>query len=80
MHLQTIAIEIEAIGKLTERERKIMQMLAEGMLNNQIADILHISPHTVKNHKENIKTKLKIADCNSLLKVAIKYNEHWGVS
>jgi DNA-binding NarL/FixJ family response regulator len=79
MILETIAIEIEAIKNLTDREHQIMHLLAEGMLNHQIGQALSISTHTVKNHKKNIKTKLKIADCNSLLKVAIKYSEYWQV-
>ncbi len=77
MTFQNIVIEETAITNLTDRELQIMRLLAEGMLNNQIGEVLNISPHTVKNHKENIKAKLKIADCNSLLKVAIKYSEYW---
>ncbi len=77
MTLETTVIEVTTIENLTDRELQIMRLLAEGMLNHQIGQALSISTHTVKNHKENIKAKLKIADCNSLLRVAIKYSEYW---
>jgi DNA-binding CsgD family transcriptional regulator len=65
------------VDLLTERERQIMRSLAGGLNNASIAETLFCSPHTVKNHKENIKSKLELTSCQHLLQVAIKYSEYW---
>lgn len=43
---------------LTAREREVLQLMAEGLPNRQIAARLHISPHTVKFHVASILAKL----------------------
>jgi len=45
-------------AKLTDRERQIMQLVAKGASNRAIAERLHISLHTVRNHVQRIITKL----------------------
>jgi DNA-binding NarL/FixJ family response regulator len=45
---------------LSERELEILQLIAEGWSNRQIADHLYLSPHTVKNHVHNILKKLRV--------------------
>jgi DNA-binding NarL/FixJ family response regulator len=45
---------------LTKRELRILELLAQGKENSEIASELHISPHTVKNHVRNILTKLHL--------------------
>jgi len=45
---------------LSEREVEILELVAEGMSNDQIADRLYISPHTVKAHIRNIYAKLDV--------------------
>jgi len=45
---------------LSEREREIVQLVAQGKTNNEISDILFISPHTVITHRKNIASKLGI--------------------
>jgi DNA-binding NarL/FixJ family response regulator len=52
----------EAFPELTDREREILDLLAQGMRNTQIADRLVISPKTVRNHVSNILGKLQVAD------------------
>ena len=47
---------------LTKREGEILADLGEGLQNNEIAEKRFISPHTVKNHLENIKEKLRDKD------------------
>jgi DNA-binding NarL/FixJ family response regulator len=47
---------------LTEREREVLNMVAQGHSNQQIADALHISGKTVSNHISNIFNKLQVAD------------------
>lgn len=47
---------------LTERERELLALIAQGKNNSEIADILVISPKTVRNHITNIFSKLQVAD------------------
>jgi DNA-binding NarL/FixJ family response regulator len=53
---------IEAFPELTEREREVLDLIANGSNNNQIANQLSISPKTVRNHVSNIFNKLQVAD------------------
>ena len=45
-------------GALTKREAQVLRLVADGMNNQQIADALVLSPHTVHRHLANILTKL----------------------
>jgi len=48
--------------ELTEREREILDLIARGENNAEIAQRLVLSPHTVRNHISNIFSKLQVAD------------------
>jgi DNA-binding NarL/FixJ family response regulator len=48
------------LNDLTEREREILALLAEGMRNEDIAKKLYISPQTVQTHVRNILGKLRV--------------------
>jgi DNA-binding NarL/FixJ family response regulator len=50
----------EARAELTEREREVLGLMAEGKENPQIAEDLFISVQTVKNHVSNILAKLEV--------------------
>jgi DNA-binding NarL/FixJ family response regulator len=52
----------EAFPELSEREREVLSLLAEGRSNPDIARRLYLSPKTVRNHVSNIFTKLQVAD------------------
>jgi two-component system, NarL family, response regulator DegU len=47
---------------LTEREIEVLRLIAEGCTNQQIAEMLIISPTTVKTHVQNILQKLNVSD------------------
>ncbi len=47
---------------LTDRERELLRLIAQGLSNNNIADRLNISGKTVSNHISNIFNKLQVAD------------------
>lgn len=57
---------------LTEREREVLQLIAEGYTNREIADLLHLSIKTVQNHRSNIMRKLDLHDRGELIKYAIQ--------
>lgn len=52
----------EAFPDLTEREREVLALLAQGFNNGDIARQLHLSQKTVRNHCSNIFSKLQVAD------------------
>jgi two-component system NarL family response regulator len=58
--------------KLTPRELEIVQLMAEGMRNRDIADELQISPQTLKVHMKNILEKLQVGDRTAVVSVALK--------
>jgi len=57
---------------LTDREREILQLIAEGKTAANIAEDLHISPHTVQSHRDNIMTKLDLHNRAALIRYAIR--------
>jgi DNA-binding NarL/FixJ family response regulator len=50
----------DAIGELTEREREVLQLMAQGRSNSAIGDRLHLSPKTVEAHVRSIFMKLQL--------------------
>jgi DNA-binding NarL/FixJ family response regulator len=59
---------------LTAREIEVIELIAEGRLNKQIAKELFISEKTVKNHVSNIFKKLNVSDRTQAAIYALKYN------
>lgn len=57
--------------ELTPREVEVLQKLARGLANKEIADTLGISEHTVKGHLKNILAKLRVADRTEAVTTAI---------
>jgi DNA-binding NarL/FixJ family response regulator len=57
--------------KLTLREREVLQLIAEGYTNKEIAGILCVSIKTVQSHRGNIMQKLDLHDRGDLIKYAI---------
>ena len=62
---------------LTQRETEIIKLVAVGSRNNDIADILCLSPHTVKTHIYHIYKKLNIENRMQAVNWA---NQHWNIS
>jgi len=61
------------LGDLTERERQILQLLAEGKRNDDIAAELFISPQTVQTHVRNILGKLRVHSKLEAVSFAVKH-------
>jgi two-component system response regulator NreC len=57
---------------LTEREREVLQLVAEGKNNHEIADSLFLSIKTVQTHRAHIMEKLDLHDRTDLVKYAIR--------
>lgn len=57
---------------ITRREREVLKLLAEGYMNRQIADMLHISTKTVEKHRANIMNKLDLHSAAALTSFAIE--------
>ncbi len=57
---------------LTDRERQILHLTAEGYTSREIAERLFISPRTVEKHRENLMTKLGLHSQAELIHYAIK--------
>lgn len=56
---------------LTEREREVLQLVAEGHSSREIADMLFLSIKTVENHRANMMEKLGLHNLTELIKYAI---------
>jgi len=58
-------------GQLTSREQEVLQLVAEGQLNKQIAGALSISVKTVEKHRQQLMNKLNIHDIAGLTRYAM---------
>jgi DNA-binding NarL/FixJ family response regulator len=59
---------------LTHREREVVQLIAEGKINKQVAQILDISVKTVETHRSMAMQKLKLRTTAELVRYAIRNN------
>jgi DNA-binding NarL/FixJ family response regulator len=57
---------------LTTREREILQLLAEGKSNKDVAALLHLSLYTVETHRSNMFQKLNLHSSAELILYAIR--------
>jgi two-component system response regulator NreC len=64
--------EKDSYSSLTEREREILKLVAEGYTNNQIAERLVISPKTVDTHRTHVMDKLNLHSRAELVKYAMR--------
>lgn len=61
----------ERYDGLTDREREILRLIAQGMTTPEIAKDLVLSPHTVQSHRDHIMTKLDLHSKAALVRYAI---------
>ena len=59
---------------LSEREMEIIVLIAEGHTNGQIADMIHLSTHTINTHRKNIMAKLGVKNTAGIVMYAVKTN------
>lgn len=60
------------IDLLTTREREVLQMLAEGKTNKEVAVVLNLSVYTVDAHRGRIMEKLNLHSINELVRFAVR--------
>jgi DNA-binding NarL/FixJ family response regulator len=60
------------LDRLTQREREVLQLVAEGHSNPEIAEILNVSVKTVEKHRAALMAKLGVHEVAGLMRVAIK--------
>jgi DNA-binding NarL/FixJ family response regulator len=60
------------LHELTPREREVLQLLAEGKANKEVASLLGISIYTVETHRSNIMHKLNLHSVSELTRYAIR--------
>ena len=65
-------LEEQKLENLTPREQEVLELLAAGLSNDEIADRLVISPYTVARHRENLMRKLDLHNRSELVKYAIR--------
>ncbi|HEV2392703.1 MAG TPA: response regulator transcription factor [Verrucomicrobiae bacterium] len=70
--LQQIAHQKSPLEKLTDRQREILQLIAEGQTTKAIALILKVSPKTVEYHRAKLMERLNIYDIPGLVRFALQ--------
>jgi two-component system NarL family response regulator len=58
--------------RLGDRERQVLQMVAEGLTSSEIAERIHLAPATIEVHRRNIMRKLNLHSVAELTKYAIR--------
>jgi DNA-binding NarL/FixJ family response regulator len=72
-NLDGLSDESDPLERLTDRERQVFKLIAEGNTNNGIAVELGISIKTVEKHRANLMGKLGVNDMAGLVREAIKH-------
>lgn len=65
--------EVDPYESLTDREKQVLKLIAEGHTNKEMAELLCISVKTVMGHRTNIMDKLNIHNRTELVKFAIRH-------
>lgn len=71
--LEVVNLRQSVTGRVSLREKEILQMISEGFTAKEIAAELFLSEHTIISHKKNLTIKFKAKNCVDLIVKAIKY-------
>jgi len=66
------SLQAGSLPALTRREKEVLQLIANGKTNTQIAAELFISPLTVDSHRKNLLTKLDVHNTAALIRLAVE--------
>jgi DNA-binding NarL/FixJ family response regulator len=62
----------DSFDLLTEREKEVLQLLAEGKSNKEVATILDVSPYTVETHRMHLMQKLNLHNTAEIVLYAVR--------
>jgi len=62
----------DSYGLLTDREKEILQLLAEGKSNKEVAALLDLSPYTVETHRTHLMQKLNLHNTAEIVLYAVR--------
>jgi RNA polymerase sigma factor (sigma-70 family) len=62
----------DSFDLLTPREREILQLVAEGKSNKDVANLLNLSVYTVETHRANLMQKLNLRSVPELILYAVR--------
>lgn len=65
--------EMKNVPVLSTREKEVLNLIADGLTNSQIAGSLFISMHTVDSHRKNLLTKFGVKNTALLIRTATQY-------
>jgi len=57
---------------LSAREIEVLEYIAQGMNNHEIAKVLELSIHTVANHRKNMLSRSRCNNCTELVRIAVQ--------
>lgn len=64
----------DSFDLLTEREREVLQLLAEGKSNKEVAAELNLSPYTIESHRTSLMQKLNLHNTAEIVLYAVRKN------
>lgn len=64
---------VKELPVLSRREKEVLELIAEGYTNPQIAEKLFISPFTVDSHRKNLIAKLNVKNTATLIRIAVEH-------
>ena len=57
---------------LSIREKQVLQLIFEGHTDQELSEILAISPNTARKHRENLRKKMKVNNTASMIRMAVE--------
>ncbi len=70
-YLQQRGLE-DSYSVLTDREKEVLQLVAEGKSNKEAAQLLNLSPYTVETHRNNLMQKLNLHNTAEIVLYAVR--------
>lgn len=70
--LKPLNLNDDKIPELTKREKEVLNLIADGFTNSQIAQKLFISTSTVDTHRKNMLTKLNVNNTAALIRISVE--------
>lgn len=64
---------VSSVETLTDRELEVFALLGRGLSTREIANKLHLSVKTIETHRENIKSKMRLANSHELTRSAVQW-------